>query len=319
MDVYQLWPVVAANQVETPLVGINTFLDADDNNAPKAIDAEGRTIVFGTSEQPFILGSIDEPVEIISGGTGIGAFVTDTDSDDGAHPSTAAYFSILADGNAGGEGPVNTAVSTYGFAHSGNEAEIANLYGGFFYARSLVGGLVAENQIGVYGAVDIRISDEADQPQHMVAGVMGTYTSAATGSSDFLTGFKAAVAAVVWNTVDTTPDAAFFAWSGGPLEVEGGQIAAAFKAVSKVDGRFTYGLDLYNELSTELTTVRTCVYDIRLTTGVLILSGEGAPDAIEAPVGSVYFRTDATGEDDVMYVSVPDAEGNQWVAATLSV
>lgn len=137
-----------------------------------------------------------------------------------------------------------------GYGEASASSDLAELYGGSFYAKLVDGGKVRSNMYAVMGWMEVEETDAADAPNGYVAGLLGIYDTNGVDPSVTLTtpGGKAAVLGCIKDNANSTPHAAMLAFMEG--DATGTAVPAAFKAVSvrsTAGGGFTYGLDLYDE------------------------------------------------------------------------
>lgn len=313
MSVYLYFPVVDSSLVEVPQIGINAFLDEGDNNAAKYVNTLGDVVFFATSNNPFSIGDSVTPITIASGASGFSVYVTDIAATGITSSATTNY--LFADGNNGGLGSFTQFMANFNIVESLPASDITRAIGGYNYAIADLGSKISTDLVGVYGVIESNIAAALDTPTQYIAGVVGVYTTnGANPSVDITQGFKAGVAAIITGEGNTAPDAGVLVHAmsgvGSP-----GTVTAAFKAVSRHPGRFSYGLDFFSEIAL---TPTVSVADVRLSTGALIITGAGAPVTL-APIGSIYLRTDGANADELLYVSIFDAiAGTAWVASVLA-
>ena len=167
-------------------------------------------------------------------------------------------------------------------------------YGAAVMGNAVSGTIGAGNSIigGLIGKYNLADSSPSDHPQGAVIGEIGEDVGATT-----------------------LPNGAFIAVLGGDLnEVDAGA-AYTVRYLNSVSGsQFNYGLDLSGAAIDSYQPVSYASSDIKLSTGVLVMSGSGSPEAAKtAPVGSMYLRTDG-GAGTTLYVKESGTGNTGWAA-----
>lgn len=164
------------------------------------------------------------------------------------------------------------------------------------YVGSSYGGAVMGNVMGTVGATSVA----------SIAGLIGKY-NVDTNATDYP---AAAVVGEVGEESAGTADAAFLAVLGGDTVALDAGAAYGVRYLNSTGGsQFDYGLDLYSAAIDSYNAVTYGTADIRLSTGVTISTGTGAPTA-DCAVGSIFLRTDG-GEDATIYACYA---ANTWEA-----
>ncbi|MFP4458492.1 MAG: hypothetical protein ACLFSQ_02750, partial [Candidatus Zixiibacteriota bacterium] len=206
-------------------------------------------------------------------------------SDNYGDGDTDALYSWIEVDSGDGTGTLRSVVGEAEATFQGAQgANMLNLYGVYGKATQNNDTNIEGNLVGVLGSVSMNEGDNGDVPPRYIAGVLAEYETPGRNPGSEV---KGALVGLVKDGSNNQPDAAVVAYleddESGGIDYN---VDAAFKAINGRDmlsSGFQYGLDL------SLADIQNA--DIRLSSGVKILTGADDPPTVAASDGSIYLST----------------------------